>query len=57
MLQVSRYLFNPAVLLGLLGFVALILGTANFWIIVIGCGALILGLLYAVWRRPNLGAD
>jgi phosphohistidine phosphatase SixA len=57
MLRTTRFVFNPAVLLGLIGFVALLTGTANIWVIVLGCSALFTAVVYVAWRRPNLGAD
>jgi phosphohistidine phosphatase SixA len=57
MLNTSRWIYNPAVLLGMLGFVALLLGTANAWVQVLGCSVLAVALLYAGLRRPDLGAD
>jgi hypothetical protein len=57
MLQITRQVFNPAVFLGLIGFLALIVGTASAWVMVGGSLVLVTAIVYAVGKRPNLGAD
>jgi hypothetical protein len=57
MLQTTRRVFNPAVLLGIIGFLALVVGTSNFWATA-ACGVMLtVAAAYAAWQRPNLGAD
>jgi phosphohistidine phosphatase SixA len=49
--------FSPAVVFALIGFVAILIGTGNWWLI--GGGLLALGTVaaYYYWYRPRLGVD
>ena len=57
MVQTSRLVFTPAVVLALAGFVALLVGTHDLRIWLGGLIGLLLAAGYAAWRRPDLGAD
>jgi phosphohistidine phosphatase SixA len=57
MVRTSRLVFTPAVLLALAGFVALLAGTENGWIVVGGLLGLAAGASYSALHRPDLGAD
>ena len=57
MVQTSSVVFTPAVVLALIGFIALLVG-AGEWLVWAGGFAALTGAgLYAAWHRPNLGAD
>jgi|tagenome__1003787_1003787.scaffolds.fasta_scaffold20980493_2 phosphohistidine phosphatase SixA len=57
MVKTSRWVFTPAVVLALAGFVALLLGTEDARILIGGVVALLIGGTYAAFHRPDLGAD
>jgi phosphohistidine phosphatase SixA len=57
MVNTSRFVFTPAVFLALAGFVALLIGTNDLRIWMIGLGALAVAAGYAAFHRPALGAD
>ncbi len=57
MVRTSRFVFTPAVLLALAGFVALLIGTGDWRIWTLGLAGLLLASAYAARHRPDLGAD
>lgn len=57
MVDTSRLVFTPAVVLALVGFVALLVGTEDWRIWSIGLAGLVVAGGYAALRRPNLAAD
>jgi hypothetical protein len=57
MVRTSRWVFTPAVVLALLGFIALLIGTEDSRIWIGGVVALLVGGTYAAFHRPDLGAD
>jgi phosphohistidine phosphatase SixA len=57
MVQTSSVVFTPAVVLALIGFVALLVGAGEWPVWAGGLAALTGAGLYAAWHRPNLGAD
>jgi phosphohistidine phosphatase SixA len=57
MVKTSRWVFTPAVVLALGGFVALLVGTEDKRIWIGGVVALVVGGAYAAFHRPDLGAD
>jgi hypothetical protein len=57
MVGTSRFVFNPAVFLAVAGFVALLIGTNDIWIWLVGLVALAVAAVYAALHRPPLGAD
>lgn len=57
MVRTPRPVFTPAVLLALAGFIALLAGTENGWIVVGGVLGLAVGASYSAFHRPDLGAD
>ena len=57
MLQVSKWVFNPAVLLALGGFTLLLLGTDQIVVQVGGVVAVIAVADYTLLHRPDLGRD
>jgi len=57
MVDTSRLVFTPAVVLALIGFVALLVGTDDSRIWSIGLAGLAIAGGYAAWRRPNLAPD
>jgi hypothetical protein len=57
MVKTSRWVFTPAVVLALGGFVALLVGTEDARIWIGGVVALAVGGTYAAFHRPDLGAD
>ena len=57
MVATSRWVFLPAVVIALIGFVTLLLGTDDKYIWVLSLIGLALALGYASIHRPDLGAD
>jgi len=57
MVQTSRLVFTPAVVLALAGFAALLIGTGDPRIWAVGLGGLVVAASYAAFHRPSLGAD
>ncbi len=57
MVHTSRYLFTPAVALALAGFVFLLVGADDLWILTLGVAGLLAAAGYAAFHRPDLGAD
>ena len=51
------WVFSPAVVLGLLGFVAILFNTGDMWVIGGGLVVVIAVLLYYLATRPELGTD
>ena len=57
MVKASRFVFTPGVILALVGFVSLLIGTGDWRILTFGLTALLAAGVYCSWHRPNLGAD
>jgi phosphohistidine phosphatase SixA len=57
MVATARWVFNPAVALALVGFLALLWGTGDRRIIALSLLAIVSATGYAAWKRPALGAD
>ena len=57
MISTSRLLFTPATWLALAGFLALLTDTGDWRMLVGGCAGLLLAGVFALTRRPDLGAD
>jgi phosphohistidine phosphatase SixA len=57
MVRTSRFVFTPAVVLALIGFVALLVGTGDWRIWTGGLAGLLAAGGYASLHRPDLGAD
>jgi len=57
MLKTSRFVFTPAVFLAVAGFVALLIGTNDLWIWLVGLIVLAVAAVYAAFHLPPLGAD
>jgi phosphohistidine phosphatase SixA len=57
MVHTSRFVFTPAVVLALTGFVALLIGTGDWRIWAGGLAGLLLAGAHASRHRPDLGAD
>jgi phosphohistidine phosphatase SixA len=57
MIWTWQYVFTPAVVIGLVGFIALLIDTNN-WVVVIG-GAIVIAVGFAYYwlERPRLGVD
>jgi hypothetical protein len=57
MVATARWVYHPAVVLALIGLVALLWGTEDRWILVLGSLGIVAAAAYAAWRRPEFGAD
>jgi phosphohistidine phosphatase SixA len=57
MVATSRWVYNPAVVLALVGLVALLWGTDDRSILMLGSLGILVAAAYAAWRRPDIGAD
>jgi phosphohistidine phosphatase SixA len=57
MVRTSRFVFTPGVVLGLVGFVSLLVGTGDRRIMIFCLVGLVITGVYCRWNRPNLGAD
>jgi phosphohistidine phosphatase SixA len=57
MVRTSRFVFTPAVVLALAGFIALLVGTGDRRIWAGGLVGLAVASAYAAFHRPDLGAD
>jgi phosphohistidine phosphatase SixA len=57
MVKTSRFVFTPGVVLAFAGFVGLLIGTKDRWILVFGLLGLLIAGAYCALQRPNLGAD
>jgi phosphohistidine phosphatase SixA len=52
-----QFVFTPAVLLGLAGFIALLIQTGNWGLVIGSTAAIVLGYVYYWLERPRLGVD
>jgi hypothetical protein len=57
MVRTSRFIFTPGVVLALVGFVSLLIGTGDRRVMIFGLVGLVTAGVYCLLSRPNLGAD
>jgi phosphohistidine phosphatase SixA len=57
MVRTSRFVFTPGVVLALMGFIGLLIGTGDWRIFTFGVLGLVATGAYCALQRPNLGAD
>ena len=57
MVWIWKWVFNPAVVFSLVGLIAIILRTGDWWVIGSASVVILAGAIYYIWAKPLLGID